>query len=253
MFVALTQEHIKSFSTSSLLDISAKKLFWLSTKRNAYYGAKSHRYAGTRSLYLSLEEARKAAHEQRNKGTHFQIKELPGLVLVSEKGVVFCSELKHTMTLSTLRVDLMKEFMRVGTPLSEVIARIDGTNRIIWPDMYFDWDLLILGVGDLFLLDKMHDVIQDELLQLWDSQSSGGNYPLSWYLNNKPKGWGNSVLDAVELFIAINSDDVRSSAKNLIGAKTAFDRSMIVFNLERALRELEESLEDDDDGSDDLQ
>ena len=186
-----------------LLTVTPAVVYVLIRGRNAWHSTWVTNYKGTGAVYLTLDEAKRAAEKQRVQGSVFYIRQVPAVALNSREGTVVMVEFHSDTCFGNWDSTLGAKALTIGTPMSVVIAALgrDGTWRAPLPSRHS----YITVKAAWNAVESMH---ASRRFTRWASQSQGPRIHLTWdaYDGGKSRSGVNAVIRA---FTRVNDEDTR--------------------------------------------
>ena len=178
--------------SSSVVGVSARKLYYISTGRNAWNSTWVKQYQHG-CMHLSLAGAEAFAEQHRIQGTRFTIRQLPALLVCGDDcSGILITEINTRTPLKGYSAVAVKPMSEASGPLIEKASDnylsagqcLVGAALSFSPDSRFwlrkppEKDRIIML--HLELSDEAPEVLESGLLRAWSSYSVGSRYRLGW-------------------------------------------------------------------------
>ena len=186
------------FLDSELLGLVICRVFVTVRHRQAWHDTTSSQYQGQTSLSIDLDGAKVVAERWRKQGSHFLIREVPAIALLSADGAAFSVDFHHDNSFGTWDVREGGAVLRVGTPLSETLRALGSAgNWTIAPNpnsivQARDAYAAVVPVGERA---RFHN---------FSSRSSGPRYDLAWSTATAPEVSARGAHRTRRAFVKMN-------------------------------------------------
>lgn len=168
---------------SELKDLQLVTIYMLSTGRNAWNSTWSAKYSHSAALYASFDAAKAAAEVERKMGTTFKIRQIPGIALISIKGVIVFVEFHSEEAFARLKIEQINDNIHIGTPVSVAMKPFMKATEDFWNGPFPSESSFTSAKTDLSEVFEMLSPPNTQLKQ-WGSVANGSNYYLGWHEKN---------------------------------------------------------------------
>lgn len=134
------QQEDRVFLDSPMTVVVPVRLFLTSRLRNAWHGTTSHQIKGDTSLQNSFGLARGVAERWRQRGSHFLIRETPGIAIISRSGVAAVVDSWADDPFADWNIKRGKPWLRVGTPVRDLLSSLSADGD--WVRRPDEWSAL---------------------------------------------------------------------------------------------------------------
>lgn len=174
----------KEFLDSQFIDLRLVSLYLLSTGRNAWHSTWSEKYRRNAALFSTFESAKSVAEKARNRGTTFEIEQIPGLAFYSLEGVAAVVEFHSKPSFNKLKIDKAAINLKIGRSIGEALVPFISAESEYWERPFPSVDSFVAVKSDL--AEDFEPIPEAVYFKRWSSVSHGSNFYLSWNEKNKP-------------------------------------------------------------------
>jgi len=171
---------LKNYDKAKLEVVDSAKIYYWYYGRNAWHTTWIQRYLPN-SMYNNLQSTKTYIESIRKQGSVFYINEMPSLVLKSKNFSLVVTQINTTCPLQDYSIKKNINILKKGTLLKDIVDSFKY-NSPFWRNYQPQENSIIILYASN---DDMLEKLKTTKLKIWQSQSYGKNYYLSWNITNK--------------------------------------------------------------------
>jgi hypothetical protein len=113
------------FLKSAIMGVLPARLYVASRLRNAWHGSTSHQTKGDSSLQDTFLNASAVAAGWRASGSHFLIREVPGVAILTERGIACAADFWEERSFADWDLAAGRQYLKVGSPVGDLLQSLD--------------------------------------------------------------------------------------------------------------------------------